>query len=83
MQIQYGRSLGILSITFGLLLPGVQLLLWSRITEVLVEEPRDPAPRVASMFVVGGIVLFSSNFGNLRTFRCNHIPRLIARKKAF
>ena len=75
MQVQYGRSLGILAIVFGLLLLCVQLLLWSRIyrpsspvrtSEVLAEEPHDPAPStlpawLGSMFVLSGIVVFSSN----------------------
>ena len=75
MQVQYGRSLGILAMVFGLLLLCVQLLLWFRIyrpsspvgTPSVLDEPRDPAPStlpawLGSIFMMGGIVLWASNY---------------------
>jgi hypothetical protein len=75
MRIQFGRTLGIASITFGLLMLAVQGWLWFRTynpppsskkvnTSVLASS--DPAPTklpaiLGGVALVGGIVVFAHN----------------------
>jgi hypothetical protein len=73
MQVQYGRTVGVALMTLGILLLSLQLLLWVRIyapkpsaLSVPIQGPADAAPTklpflIGSIFVIGGIVLFSAN----------------------
>jgi hypothetical protein len=75
MQVQFGRTLGIAVICFGLLLLSVQLWLWSHTIDpppslAAESSPPSAAPNhqttwfpgiLGSLSLVGGIFLFSRN----------------------